>query len=193
MKLSNIPNLISIFRIILVIPVVYYLLQHQYTLAFIIFLVACVSDYIDGYIARRYQWESQLGGWLDPIGDKILLNSVYLVLWSMDLVIPDWLLFCIIGRDIMIVGGVLYYYYRIEKITAHPTLISKINTLMQLVLVLLILSNLSYPAFATSVADDIINATMYIVVGLTLVSGAWYFIIGMRRMRRAVFVRTSSH
>ena len=193
MKLSNIPNMISIFRIILVIPVVYYLLQHKYSLAFIIFLVACVSDYIDGYIARRYQWESQLGGWLDPIGDKILLNSVYLVLWSMDLIIPDWLLFCIIGRDIMIVGGVLYYYYRIEKITAHPTLISKINTLMQLVLVLLILIKLSYPTFAASVADDIINATMYIVVGLTLMSGAWYFIIGMRRMRRAVFVRTSSH
>jgi len=192
-KLSNIPNMISIFRIILVIPVVYYLLQHKYSLAFIIFLVACVSDYIDGYIARRYQWESQLGGWLDPIGDKILLNSVYLVLWSMDLIIPDWLLFCIIGRDIMIVGGVLYYYYRIEKITAHPTLISKINTLMQLVLVLLILIKLSYPTFAASVADDIINATMYIVVGLTLMSGAWYFIIGMRRMRRAVFVRTSSH
>ena len=185
--------MISIFRIILVIPVVYYLLQHKYSLAFIIFLVACVSDYIDGYIARRYQWESQLGGWLDPIGDKILLNSVYLVLWSMDLIIPDWLLFCIIGRDIMIVGGVLYYYYRIEKITAHPTLISKINTLMQLVLVLLILIKLSYPTFAASVADDIINATMYIVVGLTLMSGAWYFIIGMRRMRRAVFVRTSSH
>ena len=190
MNLSNIPNFISIFRIILAVPVVFYLLRHEYSMAFAIFLVACVSDLADGYIARRYHWESQLGGWLDPVGDKILLNSVYLALWSMNVIIPGWLLVCIIARDVMIVGGVFYYYYRIEKITAHPTLISKINTLMQLVLVLFILIHKSFPALAAGTALEVINATMYIVVGLTLVSGAWYVVIGMRRMRRAVIFRT---
>ncbi len=191
MSLSNIPNLISIFRILLAIPVVFYLLQHNYTLAFSIFLLACVSDLIDGYIARRYQWVSQLGGWLDPVGDKILLNSVYFSLWSMGVIIPGWLLLCIIARDIMIVGGVFYYYYRIEKITAHPTLISKVNTLMQLVLVLFVLIHKSFPDYAPIGALKVIDITMLIVVGLTLVSGAWYVVIGMQRMRRAVFVRTS--
>ncbi|VAW77673.1 hypothetical protein MNBD_GAMMA12-995 [hydrothermal vent metagenome] len=192
MSLSNIPNLISIFRILLAIPVVFYLQQHQYTLAFAIFLIACVSDLVDGYVARRYQWVSQLGGWLDPVGDKILLNSVYLALWSMGVIIPGWLLLCIIFRDIMIVGGVFYYYYRIEKITAHPTFVSKVNTLMQLVLVLLILFHKSFPELAPLAAIKVIDSAMLLVVGLTLVSGAWYVVIGMRRMRRAVFVRTGS-
>jgi len=191
-SLSNIPNLISIFRILLAIPVVFYLLQHQYIVAFVIFLVACISDLIDGYIARRYQWVSQLGGWLDPVGDKILLNSVFLALWSMNVIIPGWLLFCIISRDIMIVGGVFYYYYRIEKITAHPTLVSKINTLMQLVLVLFVLIHKSFPDYASVAALKVIDVTMLVVVGLTLVSGAWYVVIGMQRMRRAVFVRASN-
>ena len=189
LKLSLIPNLISIFRIILVIPVVYYLLQHNYGMAFAIFLVACISDFVDGYVARRYDWTSQLGGWLDPVGDKILLNAVYLTLWYMGETIPGWLLLCVLGRDLMIVGGVLYYYYNIEKITPQPTLISKFNTVMQLVLILFILIHQSFPGFFAEAGFHIIQYTMFIVLGLTMASGGWYFIIGMRRMKRAVFLR----
>ncbi len=181
MSLSHIPNLISTLRILIVYPVVLYLYQQEYFLALVLFLAASISDLIDGFLARRFNWTSRLGGWLDPIADKLLLDSVFLTLWIMKLV-PMWLLVCVLGRDLIIVLGVIVYYFKIEKVAARPTLVSKVNTFMQLVLCIAILLSESLRAAGWgSIPSVVLYGGMLVVLGLTVVSGVGYVVMGARR------------
>jgi len=182
-NLSIIPNLVSAIRIVLVYPIVLLLFRNEFEMALILFTIACITDLVDGYIARSFNWQSQIGGWFDPIADKFLLNAVYLCLWLMSAsYVPLWLLICVIGRDLLIIIGVIYYYYRIEKVAASPTMISKLNTFMQLVLIFLILLHQSFVENKLSgIPSLILDGTMFIVLGLTLMSGIWYFILGIKR------------
>ena len=107
--------------------------------------------------------------WLDPVADKTLQVSVYIVLSWLGL-IPWWLLLAVIGRDVIIVAGGLYYYYRIERVTATPSLISKLNTVMQLLLVVIIMvDNAWYALPAVG-----ITGLIYVVLTTTILSGAGY-------------------
>lgn len=181
MTLALIPNLISLLRIALIYPVILALLHGRFEWALLLFCLAGLSDLADGYLARRFQWTSKLGGWLDAIADKVLLNAVYFVLWSLNL-IPFWLLICVAGRDILIVSGVVFYYFKIEKVSAKPSIISRINTFMQLLLVVFILLQqilTEYPLYL--LPTFVVESTMRIVLSLTLVSGVWYAYIGLRR------------
>lgn len=169
MKRSDIPNLISFLRVLLIIPVVWYLLHQRYEMALVLFAIAGLSDALDGYLARKYNWKSHLGGWLDPLADKAMQVSVYVCLTWLQL-IPMWLLAAVIARDLLIVGGGLYYYYKVEKVNAAPSLISKLNTLMQILLVLIILLHKSifeFPAF-------FIELSLFAVLATTVLSGLNY-------------------
>jgi len=104
--LRNLPNLISAARIVLVAPVVWYILQEEYSLALLLFVIAGVSDGIDGYLAKRFHWQSRLGSILDPIADKLLIVSSYAAVTWMEL-IPLWLWLCVLARDVIIVSGSL--------------------------------------------------------------------------------------
>ncbi len=182
MSLSDIPNAISILRILIVYPVVVYLYQEKYNLALALFVFASISDLVDGYLARRYNWTSKLGGWLDPIADKLLINSVFLTLYIIGLV-PAWLLILVLGRDLLIVGCVVYYYYKIEKVSARPTWISKVNTFVQLVLVFLILSSLTLQSYNfNGLPQLLLDGGMWIVLGLTIISGAGYINMGIKAL-----------
>ena len=132
---SDIPNLISVLRIFLSIPVVWALLDHRFEIALWLFAVAGVSDGLDGYLAKRYGWQSELGGLLDPLADKVLLVSSFLSLGWLGF-IPVWLVLLVVFRDLLIVTGALIYHFRIGRLVASPSLVSKLNTTVQIVLVL---------------------------------------------------------
>jgi cardiolipin synthase len=131
--MHHLPNIISFLRILLVAPIVWALLNHRYDLAVVLFVIAGISDGVDGYLAKRFGWESRFGGVLDAIADKLLLVSTFIVLWLLT-VFPLWLVALIIMRDLLIVGGGVIYNLKVEKFNAEPSLMSKLNTVLQIIL-----------------------------------------------------------
>jgi cardiolipin synthase len=131
--MHHLPNIISFLRIILVAPIVWALLNNQYDLAVILFVIAGISDGVDGFLAKRFDWTSRFGGVLDAIADKLLLVSTFICLWLLA-VFPLWLVALIIIRDVLIVGGGVIYNLKVEKFIAEPSVMSKLNTLLQIVL-----------------------------------------------------------
>ena len=131
--LRHLPNIISALRVVLVGPVVWALLTRQFNLAIWLFVIAGVSDAVDGFLAKRFDWTSRLGGILDALADKFLLVSTFLCLWWLG-VFPGWLVLWILARDLLIVIGGIVYNSRIEKVDPEPSYISKLNTFLQIVL-----------------------------------------------------------
>jgi len=137
MKREDIPNLISVLRIFLSVPVVWSMLELRFDIALLLFAVAGISDGLDGYLAKHFGWQSRLGGLLDPLADKVLLVSSYLTLAILGM-IPMLLMLLVILRDLVIVTGALVYNFRIRELEAAPSLISKVNTFTQILLVLVV-------------------------------------------------------
>ncbi len=134
LKARHLPNLITGLRILLVAPFLWVLLEERYSAALLLFVIAGVSDALDGFLAKYFGWTSELGGLLDPIADKLLLLGAILALgWLNEL--PGWLVALVILRDVLIVGGAISYHLLIERFEAAPLMISKLNTLVQLMLV----------------------------------------------------------
>ncbi|MCH9025662.1 MAG: CDP-alcohol phosphatidyltransferase family protein [Proteobacteria bacterium] len=140
---KHIPNMICIFRILLVGPVVWLLWHGNFVATLWLFFIAGFSDGLDGYLARRFSWRSRLGGILDPLADKFLMVSMFITLTLVGL-IPLWLAVLVVGRDLAIVTGGLVYNWLFGTVQAQPTDISKLNTLMQLVLVMVVVSGAGY-------------------------------------------------
>jgi cardiolipin synthase len=135
-KLSWIPNAICILRILLVGPFVYALFAGSYRLALVLIVVAGLSDGIDGFLARQFDWRSRLGSLLDPAADQLLVVSAFLSLTLLDLV-PPGLTITVVLRDVVIVGGALVYERMSGRLKGEPTLISKFNTVCQLAFLIL--------------------------------------------------------
>ena len=178
MRASDIPNLITIGRILLVAPTAWALLQHEYPLALVLFVVAGISDGIDGFLAKQFDWTSRLGAILDPLADKALLVACYASL-SWTGLLPAWLFVLVILRDIVIVSGAIIYHFRIARLDAAPTWISKVNTVLQIALVLLVIvqqaSGRGQPEWITPL--------IYAVSVTTLWSGIDYVITWSLRAR----------
>ena len=179
MQLRDIPNVISALRLIAVVPVVWLLLNQQFAWALVLFAVAGVSDAVDGYLAKTYGWQSRLGGILDPLADKALLVCCFLVLGSMG-VVPLWLVMAAIFRDIVIVVGALLYNYRVEELEAAPLLSSKINTLVQLVLVIVAIIDAGF----VPLPRWIIVGLIWTCLATILVSGVQYVLVWTAKARR---------
>ena len=178
MKARDIPNLISFLRILLTLPIVWLLFEQEFTYALMLFAVAGFSDGLDGFLAKHFHWQSHLGGLLDPLADKALLMSAYLVLGGLGL-IPVWLVILVIFRDLTIMGGALYYHFSVEEVDANPSLISKLNTLLQIVLVLAVVTDAGPLPLPLLLVQGLIWAT-----GLTtLTSGALYVWVWTRKAR----------
>ncbi|MDX1654192.1 MAG: CDP-alcohol phosphatidyltransferase family protein [Candidatus Competibacteraceae bacterium] len=188
MRAQDIPNLISALRILLVVPILWLLLVRHYDMALLLFLIAGFSDALDGFLAKHYGWTSRLGGVLDPLADKMLLTGSYLALgWLGDL--PVWLVGLVILRDGVILLGAVAYHLLIEPFEAAPTTISKINTLMQLILVLAVMFNhgvTELPGWGLPVLIALTALT-------TLVSGGHYVWEWSRRARTRRRERNASH
>jgi cardiolipin synthase len=168
-RLKDIPNIISAVRLVSVIPVVWLLLSHEFGWALVLFAAAGASDGVDGFLAKHYGWQSRLGGILDPLADKALLVSSFLVLGSLGL-IPIWLVLAAVFRDLVIVAGALLYNFRVEELEAAPTLVSKLNTLLQLALVISVITH----AGPVPMPDWIIETLIWACLVTILVSGVQY-------------------
>lgn len=127
-------------RILLIIPIVISLRSEDFPLALILIFIAGLSDGLDGYLAKKFDWRTRLGGLLDPLADKLLLVTVILTLTSMNLT-PIWLASVVIGRDLIIVTGATAYTYLIGPVTPDPSIISKINTICQLLYMLFVIAH----------------------------------------------------
>jgi len=165
-------------RIILVVPIVWLLVQQQFTWALVLFAVAGASDALDGFLARHFHWQSWWGSVLDPLADKLLQISCYITLAWMGH-IPIWLVATIVLRDVVIVFGALVYHHRISVFEAEPSIISKFNTFVQIVLILLVVLHIGlYP-----LPELLLQGMIYLVFVTTLYSGIDYV---YRWMQRAV-------
>ncbi len=165
----DLPNLISFGRLLAVLPFVFLLLKHQFAWALVVFLLAGISDGLDGFLAKRFGWESRLGGIIDPLADKILLVAAFLVLGALSL-IPVWLVIAAITRDFLIVGGATLYHYRVEELRADPLLTSKLNTLLQILLVIAVVTDAGlYP-----LPGGLMEALIWSCLLSILISGVQY-------------------
>ena len=171
----NLPNFITLIRLFMVPLVVWLILLHEQLLAFSLFLVASISDALDGFLARVLKERTTLGAYLDPIADKALLVGVYAALGHEHL-IPLWVVILVIFRDVLIIGGILLLSMMSKAYEMTPHLISKINTTVQLIYVIYVLMPL--PEFEFS---QIINLILAWTVGITtLLSGAVYVKMGVK-------------
>jgi cardiolipin synthase len=173
----NIPNTLTLARIVLVPLVVWLIVTHEMTAAFVLFLLAGVSDAADGYLAKRFQWRTELGSYLDPIADKLLLMSIYVTLGFSNH-LPAWLVIAVVSRDILIIGAFLLSWVLSRPVPIHPLLVSKANTFAQIVLAGLILAELGLGLGL----DPLVQLLIWVTGALTILSAAAYFWAWLRHM-----------
>lgn len=175
----SLPNLITIARILLVPIIVLLIMSKHMDFAFALFVVAGLSDGIDGFIAKRFDQVTVLGAYLDPIADKTLLVAIYVTL-GFSHQLPGWLVILVVTRDVLIVGAILLGWVMGANIKIAPLMVSKINTTAQIILAGLVLANLGYDLNLSGIID----LSLYAVVISTIVSGAAYLIEWVNDMAR---------
>lgn len=178
--LRHLPNLLCVCRIFVVLPLLMLMLRGEYVWAFFVFVVAGITDGLDGFLARRFNWRSQLGAVLDPIADKFLMVSMFLVLSATSLV-PAWLAILVISRDLIIVTGVVCYRMLVGSMRMDASGMSKFNTLVQLTFVSVVLANAGFGA-PRQLWVTYLGA---IVMATTLISGVDYIRVGLIRFFKA--------
>ena len=168
----TIPNLITILRIILVPIFIIYMINDRTLASLIVFIIASISDALDGFIARVFHQKSNLGAHLDPLADKILLMTAYITL-AIFKMIPSWLAVLAISRDVIILLGVLILYLNGYPVKINPSLLGKATTCVQVATILIVLSH------------DYVNMeflrtySFWLVALLTIASGLQYIRSGM--------------
>jgi cardiolipin synthase len=173
----TIPNLITVFRLVLVPLVVLAILQGAWIAAFAMFVIAGVSDGVDGYIARRFDQRSEFGAMIDPLADKALLISLFVTLaWVGQ--IPTWIAVLVVFRDAMILMAFIVAAQLTRPMEVKPLLISKANTALQIAYVALVLGLLAFGIAAPLV----VAVTMWTVAALTVVTAGAYLVIWLRHM-----------
>ncbi|GAA4364896.1 CDP-alcohol phosphatidyltransferase family protein [Kangiella marina] len=178
MGLSTIPNIITILRVMLIAPFAYFMWQQDYVPALVIFLIAGLSDGLDGLLAKRFNWQSRFGSITDPLADKVLLFVAILLLVMKGQL--SWTLFWIsTGRDLFIVGGATAYHYLVEPYEMRPTLISKWNTALLILLVLLVLVDLAWFALPS----QLLSSLEVGVIITCIISGLHYIWLGICHYR----------
>ena len=178
MNYSMVPNALSIIRIILTVPIVIALLKEQYILTLSLFLVAGITDALDGWIAKQFSFQSRLGSILDPMADKILLTCSFIALYWIG-IMPLWLLMIIFVRDIIIVAGALGYFLgeiSRDSDMLEPSLISKFNTVLQIALVLFLLLIQIYTEL-----NSLREMVFIVVATSTGLSGADYILLWIKK------------
>ena len=174
----TIPNLITLFRIIITPLFIIFLIQGNYRKAFVVFVLAGVSDLADGLIARGWQQKSRLGSYLDPLADKVLMAASFVTL-SIYHQIPSWLTVVVLSRDVTLATGVLIFRLADIPLTVRPSLAGKWTTTFQLITVGFVLLSKIW-AF-----PPLVLPVFFWVTGiLTSVSGLQYFYRGIKQMNR---------
>lgn len=177
MRSVNLANTITILRFLLVPGVVYALLTGRLDWAFAGFLIAGISDAVDGFVARQFNQRSELGAYLDPVADKLLLVSVFVVLGIMGQ-LPLWLVVAAVSRDALIVCAVVLSSVMARPVEMKPLMVSKANTAAQIVLAAAVLGELAFQLEFASVRMVLV----YLCGVLTVASTAAYLVAWLRHM-----------
>ena len=165
----NIHNLNTIARILLVPVIIWLLLSEEFSLAFFLFVLAAATDAADGALARATHTQSEVGAYLDPLADKLLLVSTFATL-GITKQIPTWLVITVISRDILIIGGLMLAWFMNRPVKVKPLWVSKVTTVLQLFFVGLVLAQLGFAIAPLALIDS----SAFLVAGLTLASGLAY-------------------
>ncbi len=163
------PNLLTLLRILLVPLTIWLIVADELRGAFLVFLLAGATDALDGFIAKRFGWTTELGSYLDPLADKLLLVSSYVAL-GMRSLLPAWLVILVVSRDVMIVSAILLSVVVGPRVVMRPLTISKLNTVAQITLALLVLANSGF-ALGWDVLKTIL---LYVTAALTAASAGAY-------------------
>ena len=178
MSLSWLPNAISLMRIGLVPPILLLMTNGQFGWALLLFALAGFSDGLDGYLAVRFDWSTRLGGLLDPTADKLLITGMFVTLaWIGQ--IPVWLAVVVILRDVVIVAGALAYSFIVKPVPGAPTRISKLNTAVQMLFVLFVLSRAGFN-WPDKITITLLGASVLVTV---VISGVDYVLSWSHRAR----------
>jgi cardiolipin synthase len=166
-----VPNLITLARLFAVPVVVWAISTGEIALAFWLFVAAGISDAIDGFIAKRFHLQSELGAYLDPLADKALLVSIYVSL-GIVAAIPVWLAVLVVARDLLIIGAILLSVLLLRPVAVRPIPISKVNTLAQILLAAVVLGDRTF-----MIGMDTLKALLeWLVAGLTIASAGAYLV-----------------
>jgi cardiolipin synthase len=171
----HLPNLICLFRAVLVWPILASIARGNYKQTLVLFFLAAVSDGLDGFLAKRFNWTSNLGKILDPFADKLLLVGVFLVATWYGL-IPRWLTIAAVARDVLIPLGALAYRLSAGPINGRPLISSKANTLMQLLYILAVISHAAFADAAFDFPPSSIVKSLEIVTFATIVISGWSYV-----------------
>jgi cardiolipin synthase len=173
----SIPNIITLGRILLVPFIVWAIASNQMEIAFAIFVIAGVSDAVDGFLAKRFNMASELGALLDPLADKALLVSIYVALgiWG---ALPLWIVILVVSRDIMIVGAVIVSWLFGKPVPMKPLMVSKLNTAAQVAFAALVLGSVGF-GFNIEPYDRVL---MGLITIFTLLSVSFYLVEWARHM-----------
>ena len=169
----SIPNVLTLLRILLTPLFVIFLLRNAYSMALLVFIVAGLSDGLDGFIARVLNQRTAIGAYLDPLADKLLLVSAYVGLALLD-GIPDWVAVIVISRDVIISLGIAIFTMMDKTYEVRPSIVSKFTTTAQILTIILALfdpAHLRLPAMHSPI--------VWITSILTITSGFHYIYIGM--------------
>jgi cardiolipin synthase len=174
--LRHLPNFICLVRIALIWPTIDALYSGKYWTALALVAICAVSDGLDGWLAKRFNWTSHLGKILDPLADKLLLVSLFLAATWIHL-LPWWLTAVVVARDVMIGGGAVIYRIFFGRLHGRPTIVSKINTGMQLAVALAAILG----AATGLPTPEMVTALAIVTLLTTVVSGADYLSVFTRR------------
>ena len=163
-------------RILLIAPTLLFILDGEFAWALGLFVVAGSSDGIDGYLARRYNWQSPLGALLDPVADKLLVAGMFFTLAMVQLV-PVWLAAIVIFRDVVIFGGAVAYNFLIRPVEGEPTIVSKLNTVLTMLFLTFVLTQAAF-GWPGQEATLVLGASILVTV---VISGVDYVVSWSRR------------
>jgi cardiolipin synthase len=180
--MRHIPNLMCLLRIALIIPLVIAMRESQHERIIVLFSLAAISDGLDGYLAKRFNWTSDLGRVLDPVADKLLLMTVFITAAWLDIA-PWWLTAAAVARDLIIGFGAVIYRLWFGPLHGRPTVISKINTVLQLgyLLAVVLASATGFPP------REVLEALAAVVLVTIVASGTDY----VARFARRAFAQTA--
>jgi cardiolipin synthase len=176
----HLPNTLTVLRMALVVPLAWMIRETRYDEAVVVAAIAGLTDALDGFLAKRYCWQSWLGGVLDPIADKLMLVACFVTLGLVG-AHPDWLTGLVVGRDVVIVAGAVAWHNLIGRIHAQPTRLSKLTTVVQIAYVLAQLLHLSH---WLELPPRLLEALIVLTAILTAASGLQYVVVWSRKALR---------
>ncbi len=183
--LRLLPNAITMTRLLLVLPIAFFIMEENFYVALLLFSVSGLSDGLDGFLARRYDWVSAFGKLIDPLADKLMMVVTVLVLGLLDH-FPVMLMLLIIVKDLIVLAGVFSYTALAGFPAITPTLFGKLTTALQIMLLFSLLLNLSFPGFLSSIGlpGDFYPVFYWVVAILTALDGTSYLWIWTGKLAR---------